>query len=245
MSEAKVRYESALGTTAGAVPVNTEIAIHTRDSDGADVQDVYIDNGKVQITDANGNMAPVVTGANTGVKGLRVYGGPTDPISDIPVHIDYDHHQNHEGEAHQYTYRLTALGNNATVYWRLVVPTYNPVIYSPHLRIEADVLAQTTVNLYETPTTTADGTLQTTYNRNRNLSAIAAGMTVFLAPTVTAPGTLLSAHTIGDATAGSSETLNFDEWILSSGKVYLIGATANAAGNSVCLRLKWYEDLGV
>ena len=38
-----VRYESAIGTTAGAIPVNTEVATHPRASDGATVQDVFID----------------------------------------------------------------------------------------------------------------------------------------------------------------------------------------------------------
>jgi len=240
-----VRYIPAISTDAGAIPVETQIATHARAEDSATVQDVYIDGGSVKIFDESGDIAEVVTGANTGVKGLRVYGGPTDPISDIPVYIDYDHHQNHEGEAHQYTYPLTALALNNTVYFRLVVPVYNPVIYSPHMKIEVETLAQTTVSLYETPTTTANGTLQTTYNRNRNQSAIAAGMTIYLAPTVTATGTLLSAHTVGDATAGTSSELHFDEWILSSNKVYLIGIKANAASDSVCMRVKFYEDLGV
>lgn len=33
----------------------------------------------------SGNIAEVIAGAVTGAKGLRVYIGPTDPISDVPV----------------------------------------------------------------------------------------------------------------------------------------------------------------
>jgi hypothetical protein len=34
----------------------------------------------------------------SGTKALAVSIGPTDPISDIPVMMPYDHHQLHEGE---------------------------------------------------------------------------------------------------------------------------------------------------
>ena len=197
-----------------------------------------------QITNGT-DQAQVMTGYFTGEKGLRVFIGPTDPVSDLPVFVDYNHHQNHEGEAYQYTYPLTALANNATVYFRLVVPTYAVAMRSPHLYISADVLAQTIISLYEAPTTSGNGTLQSTIrNRNRN-SANTPGMTIYLAPTVTTPGTLLTQHTIGDAGAGVSSEVAFDEWILANNTVYLISITAQSTGDSVGLRLKWYEDLGV
>ncbi len=201
-------------------------------------------SGSVSAQIVNGvNTAAIMTGPIVGEKGLRVFIGPTDPVSDLPVFVDYNHHQNHEGEAFQYTYPLTALANNATLFIRLVVPTYAVLIRAPHLFFEVDVLAQTTISLYETPTTTGNGTLQTTYCRNRN-SANTPGMTVYLSPTVTANGTLLSQHTVGDATVGAAIAA-FDEWLLKSNTVYLIGVLSSSASNSVALRLKWYEDLGV
>lgn len=52
---------------------------------------------------------PIVTGYVTGEKGVRVFIGPTDPISDIPITLDLAHHQLHEGEQHQYTYGPIAI----------------------------------------------------------------------------------------------------------------------------------------
>lgn len=194
-----------------------------------------------EITDGL-NIAGVQVGDVTGLKGLRVFVQGSDPVSDLSVFVEYNHHQNHEGEAYQYTYPLTAIGNGVTVYFRLVVPTYAVTIRAPHLWFEVDVLAQTTISLYESPNVTG-GNLQTTYCRNRN-SANTPGMTVYLAPTVNSTGTLLSQHTVGDATAGTAMAV-FDEWILKSNTTYLIGVLAGSTGDSFGLRLKWYEDLGV
>jgi len=200
-------------------------------------------SGLVSAQIVNGvNTAAIMTGPFVGEKGLRVFIGPTDPVSDLPVFVDYNHHQNHEGEAFQYTYPLTSLSNGSTLYFRLVVPTYAVLINGPHLWFEVDVLAQTTISLYESPTATG-GNLQTTYCRNRN-SANTPGMTVYLAPSVSANGTLLSQHTVGDSTVGAA-VATFDEWLLKNNTVYLISVRSSAAGNSVGLRLKWYEDLGV
>ena len=57
-----------------------------------------------KIMDNDGNIAKVITGYFTGEKGLRVFVGPTDPISDMPVFILAEHHHMHEGEMHQVTY---------------------------------------------------------------------------------------------------------------------------------------------
>jgi len=50
---------------------------------------------EVLLHDEDGNPIPVVTGFNTGEKGLRVFIGPTDPISDIPVVMEFGQHQVH------------------------------------------------------------------------------------------------------------------------------------------------------
>ena len=233
MSE--VNYVPATSRDAGAVPVNTPIATHDREADGAQVQDVYIE----QLS--SGDV--IETGFVTGLKGLRVFLRGSDPISDLPVFVDYNHHQNHEGESYQYTYPLTAINNGVTKWFRLVVPVYSPVIQSPHIYIEVDTLAQTTIALYEGPTASG-GNLATTYNRNRN-SANTAKMTIYTAPTVNANGTLLDQRTVGDATAGVSASTVSEEWILKSNTSYLIGLTANSTQDSVAMRIRFYEDLGV
>ena len=183
--------------------------------------------------------ADTITGPNTGQKGTRVFIGPTDPISDLPVTIDFAHHQIHESEAHQVTYPLIAVSSGANLDFRIVVPAN---IY-PHFQVEFDCLAQTTFSLYESPTISG-GNLQTAYNRNRNGFIVPATL-IYYAPTVTATGTsLLTQDTIGDGTAGGRGNA-VEEWLLKAGTSYLARFTANAASNSVCVRFKWYEDLGV
>jgi hypothetical protein len=198
--------------------------------------------GKVYLTDGT-NDVPVIVLPFTSEKALRVIGGPTDPISDIPVTILFEHHQVHEGEAYEYVYPLTALGSGNNLDFRLVVPTYANVLHGPHFYFEMDCLSQTSYYLYEGATFSAPGTAQNVYNRNRN-SANIPGMGVYLAPTTSTTGTKLTEGVIGDGTVGGNGNAQ-EEFVLKSNTLYLLRLTANAASDSVCVRMKWYEDLGV
>ena len=80
---------------------------------------------------------PVVYGDNTQQPGVRVYIGPTDPISDLPVTVDLAHHQLHEGETHQYTYPPAALSSGSSVDVRFVVGNLVATKRTPHFVIEA------------------------------------------------------------------------------------------------------------
>ena len=44
MTESNVKYIPAVTPSAGAVPTDTDIATHTRASDGLEVQDVYLED---------------------------------------------------------------------------------------------------------------------------------------------------------------------------------------------------------
>ena len=81
---------------------------------------------------------PIVAGYNTGERGVRVFIGPTDPISDIPITLDLAHHQLHEGESHQVTIAPAALALNNSIDLRLVVGNLTPTTRTPHVTIEAD-----------------------------------------------------------------------------------------------------------
>lgn len=200
--------------------------------------------GATRIVDKDGEVADVVTGPFTGIKGTRVYIGPTDPISDIPVIIELGHHHLHEGETHQFTSAPAALSSGASLNYRVVVGDLIPTTRTPHFLIEVDATAETWIYLYEAPTTSANGTQQTVYNRNRN-SVTVPNATIWLGPTVTADGNLLSTWIVGAGKktgGGSRESL---EWDLKANTVYLIRITAKATGDNVCSRMIWYEDLGV
>lgn len=229
---AQDNYVSGAATNSGNFKVSLEeaesnVVLQTKITDGTDT-------------------AEVIAGSNTGVKGLRVFNTPTDPISDVAVNIDFTHHQIHEGETHQYIYPPAPLASGSSVDLRFVIPAgLAATTRTPHMVIEVDATAETWVYLYETPTTTGDGTLQTVVNRNRNAAAVAPASTVFLAPTVTAEGTLLSSWIIGSGSQTGGGSRDSFEWDLKGNAVYLIRVTAKAASDDVCIRLVWYEDLGV
>jgi len=87
--------------------------------------------------------------------------------------------------------------------------------------------APMTIEFFEAPTVTADGTAQTPRNRNRQ-SDIVPLMQVFANPTVSADGTLLLADKIfGDQKTVTSETLE-GEWLLKKNTDYIFKITNNS-----------------
>jgi hypothetical protein len=158
--------------------------------------------------------------------------------------MDFDHHQNHEGEAFQYGYYNAAL--NGTVDLRLTTAAAAVAIRAPHLSFDLICEGTSNLYLYEGTTFTVAGTDVTTIrNRNRIGTPPTAGMTIKTAPTVDALGTEI-AHYITIATAKAS--INSDsskaEWILKPSTEYLVRLTTSAA-SIVMLRMNWYEDAGV
>lgn len=186
---------------------------------------------------------PIIQLPFTGAWALRVSPGPTDPISDIPVFMDFPHHQLHEGETWQYTYGPIAINQNAVVNWRVVVANVAPTTRTPHAFAELDTNGEIWMELFEAPTFSAPGTAATFYNRNRN-TAGAAQTTIFTAPTVSATGTKLSGWIIGSGQKAGNSTKDSIEWDLKANTEYLYRITAQVAAN-VCFRLIQYEDQGV
>jgi len=202
---------------------------------------------KVIIADAT-DTAAIVTGPFTNVKGLRVYGGPTDPISDIPVYIAYDHHQIHEGEMYKYTWQGAL--NSTTKDFRISVPNLTATTRTPHFLFEI-VSNNTTCNafLYEGTTWTATGTDDSSiiYNRNRN-SLNTAGTKIYVsggtALTTNSLGTLLDQNFMFANKPASNYDRNMSEWDLKTLTEYLLRVTTT--GNGTCqIKMHWYEDLGV
>ena len=185
----------------------------------------------------------LIEGVVTSQRGRRVYIGPTDPISDLPVVIDYEHHQLHEGETHQYTYAPAALSSGSSVLFRIVVANVTGTTQTPHFIFAVDATAETWSYIYESPTVTGNGTQQTALNRNRN-SANTPTTTIWLNPTVSANGTLMSSWILGSGTLAGGQTRDALEWDLKTNTTYLIVVTAKAASDDICIRLVWYEDLG-
>lgn len=190
------------------------------------------------------DTAEIVTGAFTSAKGLRVFGGPTDPVSDIPVMIDFAHHQVHEGETHKAQHIITA-----TTEYLLNVPTYANTIRAPHMVISLDVYeGAIKVEIYENPTrggSYAIGTAVPAKNHNRN-SATTPGLVITHTPTDVTGGTLIETYYVASGT-NSKQTAarSSTEWVLKSNEDYRIVVTEVAATTATVVTFDWYEDLGV
>jgi len=189
------------------------------------------------------DTAEIKTGFVTGEKGVRVFIGPGDPVSDLPVFVDFDHHQNHEGEAYQYQYYNASL--NGTVNFRLTVPAYAVPIRCPHFSMELISDGSASLFLFEAPTISAGTDVTTIRNRNRIGTPNVPGLTIKTAPTVGADGTQLAQYiTIVSAKASINSDGSKPEWILKPSTEYLVRLTTGSS-SIVMLRMNWYEDLGV
>lgn len=187
-------------------------------------------------------------------KGLRVIIGPTDPISNIPVMMLYDHHQIHEGESWHWDYAVSNLAAAATYDVVLTVPNItiasgqSAVMMCPHFRYSVEVNDLCDFFLYEGPTVGAGGTARTPINFERN-GAYTPKMTILDAPAITAVGTLLDRiqfiqGTVGAKSGGGLQT-DVNEFVLKNNTKYLVRLTSGAAGLDAFIDLHWYEDLGV
>ena len=212
--------------------------------DGVSNAPKYEPTSEGSIPYVNLDGAEPVAAEWTGRTGIPVLIGPTDPISDLPVFVDFDHHQNHEGEAYQYTYYNASL--NGTVDLRLVVPAYAVPIRAPHMTLELICDTNSNLYLYESPTVDAAGTAVTTIrNRNRIGTPNTPGMAIHTGATYTGTGTELAHYlTIASAKANINSDSSKSEWILKPSTEYLVRLVTTSA-SIVMLRINWYEDLGV
>lgn len=236
--EANATNPLPVDATISALPLPSGAASAANQTNGAQ---------QTQITDG-ANVAAVIAGSNTGVKGLRVYGGPTDPISDIPVMLDYSHHQNHEGESYQWLFFGAV--NAGTKDVRISVPNLTATTRTPHVLFEVISDNTTaTISLYEGTTWTAAGQDDSANIRNRNRnSANTPGTKIYVsgAPALTpnALGTLLSVSYLFTSKASINIDQVLSEWILKTSTEYLFRVVTVGNG-TVLIRVHFYEDLGV
>lgn len=229
-----VRYESAIGTTAGAIPVNTEVATHPRVGDNASVQDVFMQ----QLADLTEARTQTPTIANA----INVQIGPGDVISNIPVVMDFGQHQVHEGEAHGWEYYSAA---PASTNFALVVPTYADVRGCPHLMIHMQSYGGAgMLSVYEGATYTGGTPVTDIYNRNRNSTTVPA-MTIVSGVT-SSNGTKLPYTAIAGASEKTADGIRAnDEVVLKNNTTYVIRYEEITATTRLIIHFEWYEDLGI
>lgn len=156
--------------------------------------------------------------------------------------IDSAHYRVHRGQAFGYSLKTT-LAAGASAFLLGKMGSGN--VHFRHFTIGATD-GPIDFELFEAPTTTANGTLQTSLNRNR-ASSNTSNISIYLGPTVTSNGTRLFINgVLADASFFStvtSETTEPEEWILKSNTDYLIRLTNNASAGTATLYAGffWYE----
>lgn len=173
---------------------------------------------------------------------LNVQIGPGDPISNIPVVMDFEHHQVHEGETYRAQDVQASLGVG-TVKYSLAVPAASPAISPPHMVVSADIYnGAARVDIYA-EATVAGGTAVPAHNRNRNSSNTA---TVAVKTGVTSTtGVLIESFYVAPGKNTSDGGRAASEYILKSGVSYRVDVVGLSAQTAAIIGFNWYEDLGL
>lgn len=198
---------------------------------------------KSQLVGPDGSALEVYTRTQTPAqKVIGVQIGPGDIISNLPVVMQYDHHQIHEGETTRFQDVQSSLGSG-TVKYGLTIPTYAVTIRAPHLLITADVYnGAVLVQMYEAATFTG-GSPMTGYNRNRN-STTTPGMTIATGVTST-NGTLIDSFYVGAGSRSAASNRAAVEWVMKSNTIYRVDVIGQVSGTAAIIGFDSYEDLGV
>ena len=185
-----------------------------------------------------GSITPVL------VAGGTVNLGETDEVTGAAVVISIPHHEVHEGEMFEISYKSAEGGDiadNGTIAFLLRTGAkYDHLVFGGNAGGDAEV------EFLEAVGVVAEGTAMAEQNMNRT-SVRTAVTTAFRDPTI-AGGTLLfnvliPGGTGGNSAGGSGAVRVGTEWILAANQDYAIRLT-NRAGNAqpMSLAAQWYEE---
>lgn len=210
------------------------------------------------IRDAVTGLTAAVTARSQTPTGnaMQVQIGPGDVISSLPVVIDFDHHQIHEGEAFRYGFYANSVGVNANFDVELTVANISGITdaasnvrKAPHLRFEIVTSGAANMFVYESPTYSAPAP---TWNARTPVALERYGTyTPHISLADSTDATLNTGTQIwrGMTTAsknqGGGVADSANEFVLKNNTKYLIRVTSASAANSVLVRVVWYEDAGV
>ena len=159
------------------------------------------------------------------------------------VVIDYTHHEIHEGEYFSAFARFSGVADAGTRGILVRVPAQTST--QVHATFTASTEGDADAALYEAVTMTSAGTVCTNRNHYRD-STGTSGVIVTHTPGVTIGTAQLLANPVipggskNSATGGSMTTR--DEWILGSGKNYLLQLRNDSGGAAdMSCSISWYE----
>lgn len=197
---------------------------------------------KAQVYDADGNAVSIEERKRmpTG-NAMNVQIGPGDPLSNVPVIIEVEHHQVHEGASYKALDKQNALGTS-TVKYAIITGVLTGTTKSPHMKISLFVYdGIVEVILYKLATSTG-GTPLAINNRNLNSSNVP--ITAINVGVTSADGSIIDDLFYG-ATKSGSEQRGATEWVLAPESVYRVDLIGLVAGTKSIIHFDWYEDTGV
>ncbi len=159
--------------------------------------------------------------------------------------VDIAHHRIHEGN--HFMVHKTSIGIAALVpkYFLIIPPHIQPdgSVIEIHLIFEVNSDVGGSIEFFENPIVTANGTPITIINNNRRSSTTSLSE-IFEDPTVTNDGILLSQERIGTAagevTVGEFER-DEEEFVLHPQRTYITKFTPFAVAN-ITTELNWYDN---
>jgi hypothetical protein len=180
---------------------------------------------------------------------IQVQIGAGDVISNIPVVIEFDHHQIHEGESFEYFWFADKLDGQRN--FRFSVPNVPGTTRTPHIVTEV-ISDSTFTNMYwyEGTVWTTGGNDDTAkvYNRNRN-SATTATLGVYTSGTLALNPTTVGTNfwqgiLFANKNSSLAESRGATEWDLKANTEYMFRVHTTDSSH-VLVRFLWYEDQGV
>jgi len=155
--------------------------------------------------------------------------------------LDFPHHEIHEGFHYIVSDSDTNVDIASPKYWH--IKTADNAEWC-HLLGAFIADGAGTLEFFENPTTTGDGTQLTAYNNNRN-SANTPNTTFYYDPTVSADGTKIYSIPIGSdgspISAHGGSTSREREFILKQNEQYLMKFTALADNTTASIVFEFYE----
>jgi hypothetical protein len=116
-----------------------------------------------------------------------------------------------------------------------------PSGYEAFLRWQLSSELGITFRIFENPTTTANGTAESTYNMNRN-SSNTNNVDAYYDPTVTDEGTELISQLIAGSNQSASSGTSDVELVLKENEDYLLKIISRGNGNDMNYELNWFEE---
>jgi hypothetical protein len=167
--------------------------------------------------------------------------GKYDVIQNLPVTIDFEHHQIHEGEFFYAQHIDTALDTSTIKFGFIppVTPSSGPCS-CPHVIVMCDVYnGAARVDIYE-GTNITGGVLLTNFNRQR--SSLNTSGTLVYRNVTASTGTLIESFFVGQGAKSVGNNRADSELVFDNSKTYRVDVTGLVGGTDAIVSFQWYEE---